>query len=443
MVDAAAPRTLLVTVTGEDRPGVTARLFASLAARGADVLDVEQVVVRGHLTLAVLLAGADDAVADAVVRAGRELDLRVRYEVGTGDNAPRPSGRVHVTVIGAPLTSAAVAGVATRIAAQGANIDRVRRLARTPVTALELDVSGAHADALRRELAAEAAQQGVDVAVWPAGLPRRGRRLVVMDVDSTLITDEVIELLAEHAGRREEVAAVTRRAMAGELDFADSLRERVAVLAGLDAGVLDEVAAAVQLTPGARTLVRTLHRLGYAVALVSGGFVEVVRPLADRLGVRHVRANHLEVSGGRLTGRVSGPVVDRAGKAAALRELAAAEGVPLEANDRRRRRRQRPRHAGAGGHRDRLQRQARRARAGGRGGLRPVPRHRAVPARHLPGGRRGGRRDPTPTVIMHVGYAAPVARVPRVHDHDWGAARGAWTATSAAPPGSRADQGPS
>jgi phosphoserine phosphatase len=331
---AASPeRTLLVTVTGRDRPGVTERLFTALEAGGAHVLDVEQVVVRGHLTLAALLDahGREDDVADAVVAAGRHLDLRVQTSVGTGDNAPRPAGRLHVTLIGRPLPAAAVAGVARRVAAHGANIDRVRRLARDPVVALELDVSGADADTLRRELAAESVGLGVDVAVWPAGLPRRGRRLVVMDVDSTLITGEVIELLAEHAGRREEVAAVTERAMRGEIDFAESLHARVACLAGLDVDVLDRVREAVRLTPGAATLVRTLHRLGFAVALVSGGFVEVVGPLAAGLGVRHVRANALEVAGGRLTGRVSGTVVDRAGKARALRELAAEEGVPLTA----------------------------------------------------------------------------------------------------------------
>jgi phosphoserine phosphatase len=169
----------------------------------------------------------------------------------------------------------------------------------------------------------------VDVAVSPAGLARRGRRLVVMDVDSTLIQDEVIELLAAHAGRGAEVAAVTERAMRGELDFAASLHERVACLAGLPVSVLDEVRAAVRLTPGARTLCRTLRRLGFTLALVSGGFTEVVAPLAAELDVQHVRANTLEVAGGLLTGRVTGEVVDRPGKAAALRAFAAAEGLPL------------------------------------------------------------------------------------------------------------------
>jgi phosphoserine phosphatase len=329
------PRTLLVTVTGPDRPGVTARFFEALSGPGIEVLDVEQLVVRGHLTLAILVtAGADEgrlmSVASTV---GRETGLRVTCLAGSGDNAPRRGVRLHVTLIGRPLLPVAVAEISGRIAAHGANIDRIRRLSRDPVTTVELDVSGSSgssdAEALRRDLAVEAARLGVDVAVSPAGLARRGRRLVVLDVDSTLIQDEVIELLAEHAGRGTEVAAVTERAMRGEIDFSESLHERVACLAGLDATVVDDVRSAIRLTPGARTLCRTLHRLGFTLGLVSGGFVEVVEPLAASLGIRLVRANRLEVTDGRLTGKVLGDVVDRAGKAAALREFAAAERLPL------------------------------------------------------------------------------------------------------------------
>jgi phosphoserine phosphatase len=197
------------------------------------------------------------------------------------------------------------------------------------VTTVEFDVSGADLLSLRRELALESSVHGVDIAVAPAGLARRGRRLVVMDVDSTLIQDEVIELLASHAGRAAEVAAVTEAAMRGELDFAESLRQRVAVLGGLPATVLDEVRAAVRLTPGARTLVRTLKRLGFTVAVVSGGFIEVVGDLARELEIDHARANTLEVIDGRLTGRVVGEIVDRAGKARALRAFAEQEHLPL------------------------------------------------------------------------------------------------------------------
>jgi phosphoserine phosphatase len=330
-MDDAGIRTLLVTVTGPDRPGVTTQLFDALSAPGVTVLDVEQVVVRGNLTLCALVtAGADEGAAIAAAHAlGLSLGLRVTCVAGTGDNAPRRGGRLHVTVIGAPLLPAAVSAIAGRVAAQGANIDRIRRLSRYPVTTVEFDISGGDVDVLRRELAAEAASRSVDIAVAPAGLARRGRRLIVMDVDSTLIQDEVIELLAVHAGRRAEVADITLRAMRGELDFTASLHERAACLAGLPVSVLDDVRAAVRLAPGARTTVRTLRRLGFTLAVVSGGFIEVVGPLAEGLGIRHVRANRLETAGGVLTGRVLGPVVDRAAKAAALRDFAETEGLPM------------------------------------------------------------------------------------------------------------------
>lgn len=324
--------TLLITLTGPDRPGVSARLFGALAPTGTTVLDVEQVVVRGLLTLAVLVTtGGEDEnrLRDLAVELASALGMAVSVRSGRGDNATRPRGRLHVTVLAAPLLPAAVAAVADRIAVEGANIDRIRRLSRWPVTTVELDVSGGDVGALRAALAAVAVEHGVDIAVAPAGLARRGRRLVVMDVDSTLIQDEVIELLAAHAGRADEVAEVTRRAMAGELDFAQSLHERVACLEGLPVEVLARTREAVRLTPGARTLVRTLTRLGFTVALVSGGFAEIVEPLAADLGIRHTTANRLEVVDGRLTGRVLGDVVDRAGKAAALRRFAEAERIPL------------------------------------------------------------------------------------------------------------------
>ncbi len=324
-------RTLLLTLNGPDRPGVTKALFEAASTVGAEVLDLEQVVVRGHLALSVLLSpGRDENVlVDRLTRAGKRLGMRVDLEAGRGDNAPRRTGRAAVVVMGAPLETHHVAAVAAAIADHGANIDRIRRLSRYPVTTVELDVSGADVGDLRHDLAMVSHEVGADIAVAPAGLARRGGRLVVMDVDSTLIQDEVIELLAEHAGRAAEVAAVTESAMRGELDFAQSLHARVATLAGLPASVLDEVRDAVRLTPGARTLVRTLKRLGFTVAVVSGGFVEVVEPIARELGIDHVRANRLEVVDGVLTGRVVGDVVDRAGKAAALREFAALEGLPL------------------------------------------------------------------------------------------------------------------
>jgi len=163
--------------------------------------------------------------------------------------------------------------------------------------------------------------------VQPANLLRRGMRLIVMDVDSTLIQGEVIELLAAHSGYATEVALVTDRAMRGELDFEESLRTRVSLLAGVEESALDQVYEEIVLAPGARTMVRTLRRLGYRFAIVSGGFSQVTDRLAADLGIHFSRANELEIEDGRLTGRIVGDVVDRAGKAAALRQFAAEVGV--------------------------------------------------------------------------------------------------------------------
>jgi phosphoserine phosphatase len=256
--------------------------------------------------------------------------MQVEVETGAAEDDARRRGRVVVTVLGAPLLPAALQGIAEQVAALDGNIDRIVRLASYPVTCLELEVSGADVAALRAGLSRAAAALGVDIAVQEAGLRRRGSHLVVMDVDSTLIQDEVIELLAAEAGCLDEVARVTQAAMRGDLDFAQSLEARVGLLAGLDACALEAVRQRVRLTPGARTFVRTLKRLGYRVGIVSGGFTAVTDGLVDDLGLDFARANVLEVVDGRLTGRVVGPVVDRQAKAQALADFAAAAGVDLE-----------------------------------------------------------------------------------------------------------------
>jgi phosphoserine phosphatase len=332
------PRTtLLITLTGRDRPGVTSRLFGVLARFPLSVVDIEQVVIRGRLVLGVLTSCDEPPDLTAIHRAvtGLAAVLGLDAEITTGSAEPGPggsgmvTGQLHVTVLGSPLLPDAVAAVAGRIAASGANIDRITRLASDPVTCIELDVSGAEPGPLRTALAQVAADTGVDVAVQRGGLHRRAMRLIVMDVDSTLIQEEVIDLLAERVGCAGEVAKITESAMRGELDFAASLRERAALLAGLDAAVLDSVRASLRLTPGARTLIRTLKRLGYKCGIVSGGFTAVIEPLAASLGIDYVAANTLEVVDGRLTGRVLEPVIDRDGKTEALRTFARAAGVPL------------------------------------------------------------------------------------------------------------------
>jgi phosphoserine phosphatase len=329
----AKTRTLLITLTGRDRPGVTSRLFSILATFPVTVADVEQVVIRGRLVLGVLVShGADTDIGKvfaAVEKVAADLGMELELATGTGSDSPRRRGRLHVTILGSALRPAAIAGIAGRVAAHGANIDRIERLAQTPVTCIEMHVSGADPDGLGAALAAEAASQQVDVAVQQGGLARRAKRLIVMDVDSTLIQGEVIELLAAHAGRAEQVTAITEAAMRGELDFEGSLRERVAMLKGLDESALAAVRDHIEFSPGVRTLVRTLKRLDYKFAIVSGGFTQITDVLAADLGIDYAAANVLEIESGRLTGRLVGPIIDRPGKAEALVRFAAEAGVPL------------------------------------------------------------------------------------------------------------------
>jgi phosphoserine phosphatase len=325
--------TLLVTLTGRDRPGVTSRLFSELAAHELTVLDVEQVVIRGRLILGVLLAsvGAADltAIHRQVTSLAEDLAMDAEITMGSGEQTPRLRGRLHVTVLGSPLTPPVIAAIAGRIAASGANIDRIDRLARRPVTCIEFDVSGADPAGLRTALAQESAALGVDVAVQQGGLHRRAMRLIVMDVDSTLLTGEVIDMLAERAGRSAECAAVTDAAMHGHVDFAAALRQRVALLAGLPVAVLTDLLDELRLAPGARTLVRTLRLLGYRCAVVSGGFTQVTDWLTAELGLDYAAANTLEIADGKLTGRITGELIDRPGKERMLRQFAAQAGVPL------------------------------------------------------------------------------------------------------------------
>ncbi|MGI8646030.1 MAG: phosphoserine phosphatase SerB [Nocardioides sp.] len=331
--DHGPPTTLLITLTGKDRPGVTSAVFATLARAGVEVLDIAQILLRRRLVLGVLVSAPRDwkKLRDAVERTAADLGMTVDVDRGSGDNRSRRDGRSHVTVIGSPLKASAFAAVAGRIADTGANIDRIERMARYPVTAIDLHVSGVDPRRLRTALAVEASRQGVDIAVQPVTLLRRAMRLVVLDVDSTLIHGEVIEMLAAHAGVEPEVARITEAAMRGEVDFEEALRSRVALLAGLDASALDLVYDDIVMTPGARTMVRTLRRLGYRFAIVSGGFTQITDRLAADLQIHYSRANDLEIVDGKITGRVIGEVVDRAGKAAALRHFAAEVGVPESA----------------------------------------------------------------------------------------------------------------
>jgi phosphoserine phosphatase len=332
--------TVLITVTGPDRPGVSSVLFAALIRHGVDLLDVEQVVIRGRLTLGALVVAHHDpeALQEAVEQAMASIAMQVQTSLETTDDPSARRYSTHVVVVlGRPITARAFGSIARALADVGANIDAIRRVADYPVTGLELLVSPVPGQGsedyppgtLRKKLVDVARTAGVDIAVERVGIARRSKRLIVFDVDSTLIQGEVIEMLAARAGAEDQVRAVTEAAMRGELDFAEALRARVATLAGLPAAVLADVADELQLTPGARTTIRTLKRLGFRCGVVSGGFTRVIAGLAEELALDFVAANELEVVDGRLTGRVVGEIVDRPGKAVALERFAREAGVPL------------------------------------------------------------------------------------------------------------------
>ena len=334
----SAPRKVsaLITVTGHDKPGVTSALFEVLSGHKVELLNVEQVVIRGRLTLGVLVSAPLEvaegrALRDEVEAAIHAVGLDVSIE--SSDDLPiiREPSTHTIVVLGRPITAEAFGAVAQEVAALGVNIDLIRGVSDYPVTGLELRVSvppgiGGQLQAVLTRVAAEA---GVDTALEDYSLSRRAKRLIVFDVDSTLIQQEVIEMLAARVGAQDAVAAITEAAMRGELDFAESLNQRVATLAGLPAEVLDEVSEELMLTPGARTTLRTLRRLGYYVGVVSGGFRQVIEPLAHELMLDFVAANQLEIVDGKITGRVIGPIIDRAGKAKALRDFAQQVGVPM------------------------------------------------------------------------------------------------------------------
>ena len=330
-----AQHTGLILLTGTDAPGITQALFATLEPFAITVLDIEQVVISDRLILTVLI-GLSPAHAKAIETDLAECALKLDVDIATlfsdstTSSIQAKTGLLHVVALSQKLQPAAISQIASAITQQGGNIERIFRTASYPITAVEFQVSGASVDQLRTSLALVSREVGIDIAVSPGGLARLAKKLVVMDVDSTLIQQEVIELLAAKVGVADQVVSITAAAMAGELDFAQSLRARVALLAGAPESILAEVRNEIALTPGARTLVKTLQKLGHEVAVVSGGFTTVIEPLLGELGIVNYRANTLEISDGKLTGKVIEPIIDRAGKAQALRDFAEKVGVSLE-----------------------------------------------------------------------------------------------------------------
>jgi phosphoserine phosphatase len=336
---------ILVTVTGQDRPGVTSTLTGILADKGASLHDIEQVVVQGQLTLCLLigLPRSRDVLKELLFAAkelGMDLDFKpVVADGGAAERAEakgadtREDPRYVITAIGAALGPGHLNAIASTLAAEGANIERISRLSEDNLTSVEIHARmplTKNRESLKRALLAVSMSASFDVSLQREGVYRRSKRLVVLDMDSTLIRIEVIDELARAAGVGEEVARITERAMAGEMDYDESLRQRVGLLKGLDAKVLDQIAADLPLTEGAETLVRVLKRLGYRIAVISGGFSRAADALKRRLLLDYAFSNQLAIEGGKLTGQVVGPIVNAHRKAELLELIAQLEGVLLD-----------------------------------------------------------------------------------------------------------------
>lgn len=324
----------LLTISGRDRPGLAGELFGAVTAVTSEITDIGQITIRGHLVLCIEVQlhslATRGELAEAIARTSIDADDSLSIEISSSTERVEAEGRrLLVTLVSRVIEPGSLGAVFSTIAACGGDVERIVRLADRPVQAYELLVRGSHPEHLRTELGQVAVTESLDIAVQRAGLHRRAKRLIVMDADSTLLKGEVIDKLAARLGIEERVAAITEAAMAGDLDFAEALAERVSLLAGLAVAEIEGVAAELELMPGARTLLRTLQRLGYLTAVVSGGFTQVIAPLLAELGIDHLAANELEVVDGVATGGLVGPIIDRQAKAEALIRFAAEEGVPV------------------------------------------------------------------------------------------------------------------
>ena len=341
---------VLINLSGHDRPGITSAISEILANYKVNILDIGQAVIHDTLALGLLAhlpaEAKNSPVLQELLFKAHEWGMQIRFTPVTEESyeqwvGGQGKGRYIITLLGRRITAEQIARVTKTVADNGLNIDRIHRLSgRVSMShfeqqgraCVELSARGDTLDTaeLRRHFLALAGELEVDIAVQEDNIYRRNRRLVVFDMDCTLIEPEVIDELAIEAGVGKEVAAITERAMCGELDFSESFRARVALLKGLDASVLEKVAKRLTITEGAEKLITTLRCLGYRTAILSGGFTYFGEYLQEKLGIDEVHANLLEIEDGKVTGRVVGQIVDGERKAQLLQEIASKEGINLE-----------------------------------------------------------------------------------------------------------------
>jgi len=309
----ATPQTFLIQVDGPDQEGITTTVLGTLAAAEAVIEDVEQIVIRNHISLNIVAQIPDGRdLLKELLLVGFERGLTIEFEPVDASPTRRPTGTI-ITVLGQRVAAAELAAVTGIVTATGGNVDRLERLSKYPAWSYQLAVTGCDQHALREGIVGLRREfPSMDVAVQPQGLPRRSLRIMVLDVDRTLVQNEMIDELADLAGVGDQVAELTERAMQGELDFEQALRSRVGLLAG---------------QPAAKTFIATLRHLGFKIAIVSGGFTSITDRLKDELGLDYAFANTLEIVDGVLTGQVAGAIVDRERKAELLSEIAETEGL--------------------------------------------------------------------------------------------------------------------
>lgn len=325
----------LILVSGEDRPGITESLMKNLSQFSVSIIDIEQLVIRDRLLLTVLIS-LDEAHAEAVTTDLNALQEQIGLDIAidfTQQDSAKISGEtLRVVVVGNTIKTSGLAAVASQIAKLGGNISAIKRTAIEPLISIELELSipNNSLKEVQGALATIAIENKIDLAVEPGGLQRKSKRIVMLDMDSTLIEQEVINLLGQSAGQSNEIAQITEKAMAGDLDFKSALIKRVALLKGLDQESLHRVRDQITLTKGAKKLIEELHHQGHKVGVVSGGFIEVIEPILKSLKVDFYRANKLKIEKGVLTGDIDGPIIDSHAKRIALEDFATQEGISLE-----------------------------------------------------------------------------------------------------------------
>ena len=325
----------LILVSGEDRPGITENLMRTLSQFAVTINDIQQIVIRGRLILTILIT-LDEAHSEAIVEdlntLQNELQADIAVDFSFYQEVNRPQDLLRVIIIGKEIRPISLALVAAEVTKLGGNIDDIRRLSSAPIIALELFLSLPNSDIkqVQSALSKVAVANRIDLSVQLGGSASQLKRVVLLDMDSTLIEEEVIDILASYAGKSQIASEITEKAMAGEMDFNHSLNSRVSLLAGLDESVLMNARKQITFTTGGQALVEQLHKLGHEVGVVSGGFIDVIEPILHSLKVDFYRANKLEIQDGKLTGKLVGKIIDSDEKANALQEFANLAGIDLQ-----------------------------------------------------------------------------------------------------------------